>query len=200
MTGIVLSVEVRERTGTGGARETRRGGEVPGILYGGPRGPIAISVKEKELKKVLTSGKFLSHMVEIDHKGERQPVIPREVQFHPVTDNPIHIDLYRVEEDSIIDVAVPVEFVGHEACPGLKRGTLNVVRHTVELRVPAGKIPEKITADLSGLAVGAVIHISAIKMPSGAKPKISNRDFTVATIASRGGAAEAEEATEEAAG
>jgi len=195
-TGIVLSVEVRERTGTGGARATRRAGEVPGVLYGGPRGPIAISVQARELHKALHSGKFLSHMIEIDHRGERQPVITRDVQFHPVTDVPVHLDLYHVEEDTVIEVGVPVEFVNHDQCPGLKRGTLNVVQHVVTLKVPAGRIPEKLTFDLAGLNVGAVIHLSAIALPNGARPAGKESDPTVATIAGRGGATTEETAEE----
>lgn len=186
--GVVINVEVRQRTGSGGARASRKAGMVPGVLYGGPRGPVSIEVKRNELVKVLRSGKFVAHMVTLDYKGERQPVIPKAIQYHPVSEEPIHIDLWRVEEDSIIDVDVPVHFLNQDTCPGLKKGgALNIVRHTVELHVPAGAIPEFIEVDLAGLEIGAVIHISAVTLPPGVKPTIKDRDFTVATIIGRGG-------------
>ena len=188
MAGIVLNVDVREGSGTGSARAVRRAGSVPGVLYGGPRGPVSISLPRQELDRALRSGKFVSHMVTLAYKGETQPVIPKAIQYHPVTDEPLHFDLYRVEEDSIIDVDVPVQFLNQETCPGLKRGgTLNIVRHTVSLKVPAGNIPEHITVDLAEAQLGDVIHISAVALPKGAKPTIQDRDFTIATIAGRGG-------------
>lgn len=188
MAGIVLNVERRERIGTGGARAARREGQIPGVLYGGPRGPVPIEIEKRQLMKALRSGKFVSHMVTLEHKGERQPVIPKAIQYHPVTDEPIHIDLWRVEEDSIIDVEVPVRFINTETSPGLKRGgVLNIVRHTISLHVPAGNIPEEIVIDVGALDIGAVIHISAVTLPPGATPTIKDRDFTVATIAGRGG-------------
>jgi large subunit ribosomal protein L25 len=187
MSGIVLNVEVRERTGTGGAREARRAGQVPAVLYGGPRGAIAISLKSNEVIKAINSGKFISHMVEIDHKGERQPVIPRDVQFHPVTDAPMHIDLYRVEEGQLIKIEVPVHFSNEELCPGLKMGgALNIVRHTVELLVPADKIPEELRFDLKSTKLGDVVKISDFALPEGASPTITDRDFTIATVTGRG--------------
>jgi large subunit ribosomal protein L25 len=194
MSGIVINVDVRERTGTGGARETRRAGMVPGILYGGPRGPVAIAAKDNELLKAIRSGKFLSHMVELKYGDETQPVIPKDIQWDPVKDTPVHFDLYRVEENSVIAVEVPVKFLNEDTCPGLKRGgTLNVVRHMVSLDVKASAIPEVLEVDLSSVKLGDVIHISAVTMPEGVRPTIRNRDFTIATIVGRGGAAAAEE-------
>jgi large subunit ribosomal protein L25 len=186
MAGIVLNVEKRERTGTGGARATRKSGLIPGVLYGGARGAIPIEIKAKDVEMALRSGKFLSHMVELDHQGEKQPVIPRAVQFHPVTDKPIHVDLYRVEENAEIAIDVVVHFKNHAESPGLKRGgVLNVVRHTIKLKCKANKIPEEIVVDLTGLDIGDSIHISQIKLPEGARPVIRDRDFTVATVAGR---------------
>jgi len=186
MAGIVLNVEVRERTGTGAARATRKGDLIPGVLYGGPRGSIPIQIKAKDVETAIRSGKFLSHMVELDHKGEKQPVIPRAVQLHPVTDQPIHIDLYRVEENSEISIDVAVHFKNHDASPGLKRGgALNVVRHAIKMRVKANAIPEEIVVDLTGKDIGDSIHISQIELPKGARPVIRDRDFTVATIIGR---------------
>jgi len=186
MAGIVLNVEKREKVGTGGARATRNSGLIPGVLYGGKRGSIPIEIKAKDVEMAIRSGKFLSHMVELNHQGEKQPVIPRAIQFHPVTDKPIHVDLYRVEENAEIAIDVVVHFKNHEASPGIKRGgALNVVRHTVKLKVQASKIPEEIVVDLTGLDIGDSIHISSIPLPEGARPVIRDRDFTVATIVGR---------------
>lgn len=198
MAGIVLNVEQRERTGTGGARATRKSGLIPGVLYGGDRGAVAIEVNAKDVKMALRSGKFISHMVELNHKGERQPVIPRAIQLHPVTDEPIHLDLYRVEANSVITIDVVVHFKNHDASPGLKRGgALNIVRHTIKMKVKANAIPEEIVVDLTGKDIGDSIHISSVTLPAGARPVITDRDFTVATIAGR--KADKEETTAEAA-
>ena len=134
MTGIVINVDVRERTGTGGARQTRREGLVPGILYGGDKAPVAISTSAKDLLRLIRSGKFLAHMIDLRYGDESQAVIPRDIQWDPVSDLPVHFDLYRVEEGAVVSVEVPVHFTNQETCPGLKKGgTLNVVRHTVSL-------------------------------------------------------------------
>jgi large subunit ribosomal protein L25 len=198
--GITLTVERRERTGTGGARATRRKELVPGVLYGGPRGPVPIEVSRKELVKAMRSGKFVSHMITLDHKGESQPVIPRAIQFHPVTDEPIHVDLYRVEENSVIGIDVVVHFKNHAESPGLKRGgVLNVVEHTIRLNVKATNIPEEVVVDLAGLDIGAVIHLSSITLPEGARAA-TTRDLTIASISGRmAEAAEAAPAAEGAA-
>ena len=186
MAGIVLNVEKRERTGSGGARATRNSGLIPGVLYGGKRGAIAIEIKAKDVEMAIRSGKFLSHMVELNHQGEKQPVIPRAIQFHPVTDLPIHVDLYRVEANAEIAIDVVVHFRNHDASPGLKRGgALNIVRHTIRLKCQANNIPEEVVVDLTGLDIGDSVHISSIKLPEGARPVIRDRDFTVATIAGR---------------
>lgn len=183
MSDIVVSVDVRDRTGTGGARAARREGLVPGVLYGGPRGPVPISVKANELRKAINTGKLIAQMVDLEHKGERQPVIARDIQFDPVTDEPLHIDFYRVEENSIITLNVPVHFFNDEKSPGLKRGgVLNVVRHDIEVRCKAGNIPQDIKVDLTGFDIGDSIHISSVTLPEGVKPVITNRDFTIATV------------------
>ncbi|MGF1461907.1 MAG: 50S ribosomal protein L25/general stress protein Ctc [Maricaulaceae bacterium] len=183
MADVVLSVDLRERTGTGGARETRRNGDVPGVIYGGPLGPVAISFRLNEVKKALNTGRLLSHVIEIDHKGTRQQAIARDIQFHPVTDTPLHIDLYRVESDQVITVEVAVRFLNEEASPGLKRGgVLNIVRHAVELNCPAGRIPAGIDIDLTGYDIGDTIHASAMSLPEGVSPAITDRDFTIATL------------------
>ncbi len=198
MSDVVLSVETREAGGKGAARAVRREGKIPGVIYGGDKGPVSIAFQRNEIIKAFNTGHFMSHLVEIDTAGERQQVIPKDVQFDPVSDEPLHIDLYRVDENTRIDVEVTVHFINQEDSPGLKRGgVLNVVRHTVELNCPAGAIPEELIADVGTLTIGDAVHISSITLPEGVRPTITDRDFTIATIAGR--MAEVEEEDEAAA-
>jgi large subunit ribosomal protein L25 len=184
MADIELNVEVRKTVGSGGSRAARREGKVPGVLYGGPRGPVPIAVNSNAFNKALYTGKLLGHLVTLRHGSETQKVIAKDVQFHPVTDQPLHFDLYRVDEDQLIKIAVPVHFRNQDASPGLKRGgALNVARHEIELWVRADHIPEELVADLTGREIGDTIRISDIKLPEGAEPVITDRDFTVATVA-----------------
>ena len=201
MSDLVLNIDLRERIGKGGAREARRNGLIPGVIYGGKDKPVAISFKKNEVIKALNTGSLLSQMVQISHEGKKQKVICQDIQFHPVTDMPHHIDLFRVKDNQIISVEVAVHFINEDAAPGLKTGgTLNIVRHSVEINVPAGKIPEYLTGDLTGLEIGDNVKISNIELPDGASPTISDRDFTIATIAGRGGAvAKADDAEDAAA-
>jgi large subunit ribosomal protein L25 len=197
---ITFNVEVRDRVGTGGAREARNQGLVPGVLYGGGQDPVAINLKRNEVIKAIETGHFLSSTATLVHKGEKQLVIPQAIQMHPVTDQPMHVDLFRVSADQKIKVEVPVHFKGEEASPGLKKGgTLNVVRHAVELLVPAGHIPEALEADVSALEIGDNVKISDITLPADAEPTITDRDFTIATIAGRGGKTESADDAEDAA-
>ncbi len=183
---IVLNVDVRERTGRGGAREVRRQDLVPGILYGGEKAPVSISVDKKTIKAALKSGKFLSHTVTLEYKGERQLVFAQDIQFHPVTDEPTHLDLYRVEPGQVIRVAVPVQVTGQGVSPGVKRGgAMNIVRHEIWLYAPADAIPEHIEADVSNMEIGDALKISGITLPEGVRPTIEGRDFTIITIAGR---------------
>ena len=183
MAEIVLNVEVRERTGTGGAREARRAGKVPGVLYGGSQAPVAIAVRENEFRKSLYTGKLLGHLVTLKYGDETQPVIAKDVQFDPVTDMPVHFDLYRVDETGVIKIAVPVHFKNHEASPGLKAGgSLEVVRHEVEVSAPAQSIPEELVVDLTGKVMGDTIRIGDVVLPKGVSPVVQDRDFVIATI------------------
>ena len=197
MADIILNVELRERIGTGGARAARREGLVPGVLYGGDKDPVAITVKSNEFRKALYTGKLLGHLVTLKHGNETQPVIAKVVDMHPVTDEPMHFDLFRVDAHQTIKISIPVHFKNQEASPGLKKGgTLNVVRHEVELACPADAIPEELVFDLTGLEIGDTIRIGAFDLPKGVTPSV-DRDFVVATVA--GSAAGASEAAEEAA-
>ena len=193
---IVLDVNVRENTGTGGSRAARRDGFVPGVIYGGDEAPVAVSVKYNEVLKAINSGQFLSNMIELSHDGKSQKVLTKDVQFHPVTDMPVHLDFYRVTAKSIIEVEVSVNFVGEDVAPGLKEGgTLNVVRYAIEVKCPAGSIPDAIEVDVSAMEIGDAIHISEVTLPEGVKPAITDRDFTIATIvASRAAIEETDDA------
>jgi large subunit ribosomal protein L25 len=182
MTEIILNVEIRDRAGTGGSRETRRQGFVPGVLYGGPQAPVNIAVKVNEFRKALYTGKLLGHLVTLQHGDQKQSVIAKAVQFHPVTDVPLHFDLYRVDEHQLIKIEVPVHFKNHETSVGLKKGgTLEIIRHTVELACPADKIPEELVIDLASHDIGDTIRISEIKLPEGVRPAME-RDFVIANL------------------
>ncbi len=183
MADIILNVEVREHAGKGGARAVRRAEKVPGVLYGGPLGPVSVAVRRNEFRKALYTGKLLGHLVTLKHGQETQQVIAKDVQFHPVSDEPIHFDLYRVDEHQLIRIAVPLHFRHQEASPGLKRGgALNIVRHDIEVMAPADSIPEELVADLTGLDIGDTVRISSLKMPEGVKPAGGDLEFVIATI------------------
>ena len=194
MADIILNVEVRERTGTGGARATRREGKVPGVLYGGGKDPVAIAVKANEFRKAVQTGKLQGHLVTLKYGDETQPVIAKVVDMHPVTDDPWHFDLYRVDAHQQIRIAVPVHFRNLEASPGLKRGgTLNVVLHEIELNCPADHIPEEILYDLTGLEIGEAIRISSLTLPAGITA-VASGDVVVATVAGSAAGASAAKA------
>ena len=147
-----------------------------------------IEMEERVVRKVIHEPGIFGRLLNINIDGKNTTVLTRDIQMHPVTDEPLHMDMLRVGVTSAVAVAVPVEFINHEKSPGLKiGGVLNVVRHEVELNCPAGDIPEKITVDLDGAKIGDSIHISAIELPEGATPTITDRDFTVATLQSPGG-------------
>jgi large subunit ribosomal protein L25 len=182
MAEIVLNVEVREKTGTGGARDVRRDGKVPGVLYGGAKEPVAIAVKANEFRKALYTGKLLGHLVTLKYGDESQPVIAKAVDMHPVTDEPWHFDLYRVDEHQQIKIDVPVHFAHQDDSPGLKRGgALSVVLHSVNVSCSADHIPEEIVIDLTGLEIGATVRVSDLKLPAGVTAAI-DADLVVASI------------------
>ncbi len=203
MANKVLKAQAREGVGKGAARELRRQGRVPAVIYGDKKPPVTVSVAYNEAHKAIYAGGFKSHILDLDVDGTIHKVIPRDYQLDVVMDQPIHIDFLRVSANSTLTVEVHVNFINEEQSPGLKRGgTLNVVRHTVEVAAPANAIPEEITVDLSGTEIGDSIHISAVTLPKGVTPTITDRDFTIATVVAPSGlksadAAEGEEAASE---
>lgn len=196
MADIVLNVEVRDGAGTGVARAVRREGRVPGVLYGGALAPVNIAVKTNEFRKALYSGKLLGHMVKLSHDGKLQSVIAKDIQFHPVSDEPLHFDLYRVDEHQRIKIAVPVHFKNQEASPGLKRGgALNIALHEVQLLAHADQIPEELVIDLTGLDIGDTVKTSDLKLPKGVEIAPHDVGATIASIATTS-ALQSEEAAE----
>ena len=180
---LTLPAEQRERAGKGASRELRRGGRVPAVIYGDKKEPLSVHVEEKLLTKMLSTGHFMNTVVMIDAGGTPHRTLPKDVQFHPVSSRPIHVDFLRIGEHSQVHVNVPVVFLNEEASPGIKRGgVLNIVRHDLELVCDAAEIPEQIEIDLDGLEIGDSIHISAITLPKGSKSAIEDRDFTIATV------------------
>lgn len=183
-----LSAQVRERAGKGTARQTRLKGRIPAVIYGNKEKPVMISLEKFEFGRVLHRPGFFTHLFDVTVDGKTERVLPRDVQFHPVTDVPVHVDFLRVGADTRITLDVPCEFINHDKCPGLKRGgALNVVRHTIEVVCSAGNIPEHITVNLEGFDIGDSVHISKVTLPEGVVPTITDRDFTVATVAAPSG-------------
>ena len=181
---LTLSASKRDRAGKGSARAARRDGKIPAVIYGDRKEPLSITLNANEFRKLINQPGIFSQLLNITVDGSDNSVLTRDIQFHPVTDVPLHADFLRIAKGAKIAVMVAVEFINEETSPGLKTGgILNVVRHEVELECPANAIPESIVVDLDGTNVGDSIHISAITLPSGVEPTITDRDFTVATIA-----------------
>ena len=191
---IELKAKVRDRVGKGAARAARREGLVPAVIYGNKQPPEAVNIEYRIILQQVNTGHFLSTVYNIDINGKKTQVIPRDIQFDIVKDFPMHVDFLRVSKESKVDVEVPVHFINEEKSPGLKLGgVLNIVRHEVELMCPIDNIPDSIEVNLDGAKIGDTIHISDVTLPEGIIPKITDRDFTVATIAGKGGKSESEE-------
>lgn len=181
---ISLSARARDRAGKGAARAVRREGFIPAVIYGAKEPPITISLEPKGLRRELSRTGFFTTLTDIDVDGTAHRVLARDVQFHPITDRPMHVDFLRVSANTRITVAIPMVFENEEECPGLRRGgVLNIVRHEIEVECRADGIPHSLLADLAQLEIGDSIHISDIALPDGVVPTIADRDFTVATIA-----------------
>ncbi|MGU3575832.1 50S ribosomal protein L25/general stress protein Ctc [Brucellaceae bacterium C25G] len=184
----VLKAEARTRVGKGSSRELRRNGLIPAVIYGDKQAPLSIAVSYKDIFYRIHGGGFKTTVTTIELDGKKIQVLPKDYQLDPVRDFPQHVDFLRVSAKSIVEVNVPVHFINEDKATGLKRGgLLNVVRHEVELVVPANAIPDAIVVDLAGLDIGDAVHISAVKLPKGVTPVIQDRDFTVATISAPGG-------------
>jgi large subunit ribosomal protein L25 len=179
-----LKAEARERVGKGSARELRRSGKVPAVIYGDKQPPLAIALSYKDVYYKIHGGGFLTTIATVSVDGKKIQVLPKEYQLDPVRDFPVHVDFLRVGKDTEVNVMVPVHFINEEKSPGIKRGgVLNIVRHEIEFHCPANAIPEFIEIDLTGRDIGESIHISAVKLPEGVRPVIHDRDFTIATVA-----------------
>lgn len=193
---IELDALARPRAGKGAARKVRREGKVPAVIYGDNKPPESIALDYNEIWKQYLKGQFTSTVFKLKIEGEERLVIPRDMQLDPVRDTPVHIDFLRIGKDGLIRVLVPVRFINEGQSPGLKRGgVLNVVRHDIEVWCPYDKIPAAFTIDLAGVQIGTSIHVSSIELPEGITPTITDRDFTIATIAGRGKMAEEETET-----
>lgn len=183
---VKLEAAARERVGKGAARQARREGRIPAVIYGAKKAPLAISIDGNTLWKQFLKGHFTSTVFEINVGADMHRVIARDLQLDPVRDTPVHADFLRIAEDGMIRIMVPVKFVNDALSPGLKRGgVLNIVRHDVEVFCPWDRIPPFFTVDLEGSQIGTSIHISTVQLPDGVTPTIRDRDFTIATIAGR---------------
>ena len=175
----------RENTSSGSNNKLRSEGLIPAILYGGKDANLNISIQKKEIKNLIDSDTFLSKVLELEINGKKEKVIPRDVAFNVVSEEPIHIDFMRIVSGKKIILEIPVKFINHSDSPGLKRGgVLNIVRRKVELKCPAENIPDEIVVDLAGTDIGTSIKISSIKLMENVAPTISDRDFVIATVAS----------------
>ncbi len=178
-----LTVEPRQNTGKGASYQIRQKGRLPAVVYGGGEDPESISVDAAEIHRYMLKGGFRTTVFHLNNSGKVTRAIPREVQLDPVSDKPIHIDFFRLPEGATIRLAIPVRFSGHAVSPGLKRGgTLNIVRHTVDLICPADNIPEYLEGDLSQLGLNASLHLGNMNLPEGVIPAIKGHDNTVASI------------------
>ena len=189
METIDIKAEARSQVGKGSARAARRAGLVPAVIYGNKETAVSVTLNANQWRQLMHKPGIFSQLININVNNETHFVLPRDIQQHPVSEEAMHVDFLRVTKNATVAVGIAVEFLNEDKCTGLKLGgVLNIVRSQVELNCPAISIPEKLTVDLEGLNVGHTIHISSIELPEGCTPTITDRDFTVATIAApRGG-------------
>ncbi|MGL4825392.1 MAG: 50S ribosomal protein L25/general stress protein Ctc [Alphaproteobacteria bacterium] len=184
----VLEVKSRIKSTKGAVRSSRKEGQIPAVLYGGGEDPQSLTLNLKQVNRELAQSGFFSRLFELQLEGEKVNALARDIQFHPVTDVPLHVDFLRVSGASYVTVAVPIRFINEDKSPGLKMGgVLNIVLHALEISVQASLIPEELVIDLTGLQIGEVIHLDRIKLPEGSKALHAERDVTVATIVSPSG-------------
>jgi large subunit ribosomal protein L25 len=181
---ITLAVEERERAGKGAARATRRAGRIPAVIYGNKQDPVLISLEPIELDRHIRGSGFYSSIYELEAGGAKHRVLARDLQLDPVSDRPLHVDFMRFSKKTRLVMDILVNFINEEECPGIRQGgVLNIVRHSIEMRCNPETIPESIELDLTGLEVGDSVHISALTLPDDVELTITDRDFTIATIA-----------------
>ena len=196
---ITIEAQARDRLGKGASRATRRAGFVPAVIYGDKKDPEAVQIAQNEIQRLLNRGGFMSQTYDLVVDGKKTTVLPRDLQLHPVTDLPMHIDFLRLGKGATVTMAVPVHVVGEDVSTGLKRGgVINHTRHDIELNVPANAIPEHIEVDVSGLDLGEAIKISDVTLPDGATPTITDRDFTILAIVAPSGLKSAQGAEDDA--
>ena len=195
METIDIKADARSQVGKGSARAARRAGLVPAVIYGNKETAVSVTLDANQWRQLMHKPGIFSQLININVNNETHFVLPRDIQQHPVSEEAMHVDFLRVTKNATVAVGIAVEFLNEDKCTGLKLGgVLNIVRSQVELNCPAISIPEKLTVDLEGLNVGHTIHISSIELPEGCTPTITDRDFTVATIAApRGGLDDADE-------
>ncbi|WP_417458162.1 50S ribosomal protein L25/general stress protein Ctc [Kordiimonas sp.] len=185
---VTIVAEPRERIGKGASRAARRAGKVPAVIYGDNKEPESIQIPQNEIIRLLNRGGFMSHTFEVQVGKKKTTVLPRDLQLHPVTDLPMHIDFLRLGKGAEVVMEVPIKVVGEEKSPGLKRGgVINHTRHEVELHVPADSIPEYIEADISALDINESVKISNVTLPKGCTPTITDRDFVICAIVAPSG-------------
>ena len=198
---MVIDATMRQTLGKGPARAARREGRIPAVIYGDGKPAAAVTIAAKELLRHLHAGGFHNTLFNVQVDGQSIRVLPRDVQLHPVTDMPEHVDFLRVSADTAVTVEVPVEFLNEEHCPGLRAGgVLNVVRYNIEVSCRSDQIPTSIPVDLGSAELGDSLHISAVNLPIGVTPAITDRDFTIVTIAAPTVAAETSEVEDDADG
>ena len=198
---ITIDAEARDRVGKGASRAARRAGQVPAVIYGDNKDPEAIQIPQNEVIRLLNRGGFMSHTYEIKVGKKKATVLPRDLQLHPVSDTPMHIDFLRLGKGASVVMAVPVRVVGEEDSPGLRRGgVINHTRHDIELSVPADNIPEAIEVSVASLDLGEAAKISDVTLPKGCEPTITDRDFTICAIVAPSGLKSAENASDDAEG
>ncbi|TNE67727.1 MAG: 50S ribosomal protein L25/general stress protein Ctc [Alphaproteobacteria bacterium] len=197
---VTIVAEPRERVGKGASRAVRRAGKVPAVIYGDNKEPESIQIPQNEIIRLLNRGGFMSHTFEVQVGKTKTKVLPRDLQLHPVSDMPIHIDFLRLGKDMDLVMEVPVHIVGEEKSPGIKRGgVINHTRHAIELHVPADNIPEFIEVSVAGLDVNEAVKIHSVTLPAGCRPT-TDRDFTICAIVAPSGLKSAEAASDDAAG
>ena len=198
-TVVKIQAEARDRVGKGASRAVRREGFVPAVIYGDNKDPESIKIPMNEVVRLLNRGGFMSHTYEIIVGKKKANVLPRDLQLHPVSDAPMHIDFLRLGKGATVTMSVPVKIVGEEVAPGVKRGgVVNYTRHDIEVNVPADSIPEFIEADISNLELNEAVKISDITLPEGVEPTITDRDFTVCAIVAPSGLKSSENAADDA--